>query len=126
MARPKTEVSYSFDGDFVPNETTKNLVARINSARTEIDRILRSGGFIFFGDRHARVLGDKQMLSVLLDKLPKAQKDATDEADFCAKASVDFGYLNETIRRDLYRNRVDYLKLRKLRERLRDTIDFGL
>ena len=55
--KPTTTVTYTLEGEFVPNATTKTLVSRINAVRTEIDRILRSGGFICFGDRYARVSG---------------------------------------------------------------------
>ena len=49
---------YELTGKFVKNEATKALVKRINDQRTEIDGILRRGGFIFFGDNYSRVVGD--------------------------------------------------------------------
>ena len=122
--RPKVTVSYSFEGDFVPNETTKKFVASINVLRTEIDRILRSGGFICFGDNYSRVVGDKRTLSDLLEKLPELQQGATSVEDFCTKTrAAHLDYFNEVLRWDLYKNRVDYLKLRKLRERLSDKFE---
>jgi len=120
-ARPS--VSYELAGDFAPNEATKALLARINAFRTEIDRTLRSGGFICFGDSYAQVTGDSRTLMNLLEKLPACQRDARDLPDFCDKVRASsLVYLHESLRRDLYRNRIDYRKLQDLRTKLkRDT-----
>ena len=49
--KPRATVSYVLEGDFVPNEETKALVKRINQMRTDVDRTLRSGGFLCSGDK---------------------------------------------------------------------------
>ncbi len=128
-AKPKTKakVVYSIDGPFVPNEASKALVTRINATRTEIDKILRSGGFIFFGDKYERVVGDRRILQDLLVKLPEVQMNAKDVEDFCTKArAAQLEYLNDVLRWELYKNRVDYLKLRKLREQMKEKDALGL
>ena len=128
-AKPKTKakVVYSIDGPFVPNEASKALVTRINATRTEIDKILRSGGFVFFGDKYERVVGDRRILQDLLVKLPEVQMNAKDVEDFCTKArAAQLDYLNDVLRWELYKNRVDYLKLRKLREQMKEKDALGL
>ena len=125
--KAKAKVVYSIDGPFVPNEASKALVTRINAARTEIDKHLRSGGFIFFGDKYARVDGDSRALQDLLSKLPEVQMNAKDVEDFCTKTrAAQLDYFNEVLRWELYRNRVDYLKLRKLREQMKEKDVLGL
>lgn len=111
------KVSYSLNGDFVPNEASKALVAQINAARTEIDRLLRMGGFVCFGDNYHRVSGDARTAERLLKLLPDMMQRCANEAAFKAAvrgAKLDF--LTESLNADLYRNRIDY---RQLRERLR-------
>lgn len=119
-AKPKPTVSYELEGEFVPTDSTKAMVARINAFRTEIDRTLRSGGFICFGDSYSQVTGDARTLQGLLEKLPECQKNAQDVQDFCEKArAANLVYLHEVLRQDLYRNRTDYRKLQDLRTKLK-------
>ena len=119
-APPRPAVTYSLEGDFVKNEASKALVARINSARTEIDRFLRSGGFICFGDAYSRVSGDSRILMTLLETLPELQRNSTSADDFRAGArSASLVYLNEVLCEELYRNRVDYRKLMERRKNLK-------
>ena len=109
-------VAYSLSGDFVPNEASKNLLARINATRTEIDRLLRMGGFVCFGDSYHRVSGDARTTERLLTLLPDIMQRSESEAAFKAavrEAKMDF--LTESLCEDLYANRIDY---RQLRERL--------
>ena len=112
--------TYSFSGEFVLNDSSRALLARVNSARTEIDRILRSGGFICFGESYPRVVGDQRSLLTLLEKLPELQQNATSTQSFCAGArAAQLIYLNEVLCMELFQNRVDYRKLRELREKLK-------
>lgn len=118
-ARPRVSVSYEMDGDFVPNEASKALLARINAARTEIDRSLRAGGFICFGDGYSQVTGDSRTLLQMLKKLPDLMMDAADAKTFGASVrAAGLHYLGEVLLRDLFRNRDDYRKLRSLRKKL--------
>ena len=114
----KTIVSYSIDGDFVPNDASKALLARVNAKRTEIDKNLRMGGFVFFGNRYDPFVGNERMLQDMVKVLPDLMKTAANEKDFVAKAqATGLSYLGGRILRDLYRNRVDYPKLQKYRRR---------
>lgn len=116
-ARPKTLVSYSLDGEFVHNEASRALVTRINSARTEIDRTLRSGGFICFGDNYQRVSGDSRTAQRLLEKLPEMQRDASSPQSFISKVrGGGMVYFTDELCHDLYRNRIDYRRLMDRRE----------
>ena len=122
--KPRATVSYVLEGDFVPNEETKALVKRINQMRTDVDRTLRSGGFLCFGDKYPNLSGDSRLLKKLLSKLPELQQQATDEADFVSSAyAANIVYLNETLLRELYKNRIDYLQLKRLRAKLNDSLD---
>ena len=119
-AAAKPAVTYSMSGDFVPNADSRALLKRINDARTEIDRILRAGGFIFFGNSYSRVTGDRRTLLTMLDSLPEIQQRSESADDFRARArSANLIYLNEVLCEELYRNRIDYRKLKERRERYR-------
>ena len=81
-SRPKPAASYTLSGDFTPNDASRALLKRINSVRTEIDRTLRSGGFICFGDSYLRVTGDAGTADKLLQRLPELLRDASGEDRF--------------------------------------------
>ena len=122
--KPRATVSYVLEGDFVPNEETRALVKRINQTRTDVDRTLRSGGFICFGDKYPNLSGDSRLLKKLLAKLPELQQQATEEAAFVSAAyAANIVYLNDTLLRELYKNRIDYLQLKRLRAKLNENLD---
>ena len=119
-AAPRTVVSYVLEGEFKMNEESKALRDRINGVRTEIDRILRAGGFICFGDSYSRVTGDKRTFARLLDSLPELQQRSGTVDSFRAGArAANLVYLNEVLCEELFRNRVDYRKLMERREKLK-------
>ena len=118
--KPKQVVTYSLDGDFVPNDASRALLNRINSSRTDIDRILRGGGFICFGDRYSQVTGDARTLMKMLEKLPTLMQNASSgQSLFGSVRAAQLGYLNEVLCEDLYRNRIDYRKLKELHAKLK-------
>ena len=119
-ARPKVSVSYSLDSDFVPNDASKALVARINASRSEIDRQLRLGGFIFFGDGYARVTGDARTAGEFMEKAPELlQHSENARALAAAVRSAGMAYLTDQICEDLFRNRIDYRILQERRAKVR-------
>lgn len=110
-------VTYSFDGEFAPNATTKALVEKINAARTDIDKKLRIGGFFFFGDGYSRVAGDAGTAWKILKTLPEAQRDNESAAALAsALRSAGFVFLSDALCQDLFRNRVDYRALMDRRD----------
>ena len=114
VAQPKSETTYSLDGEFKPNDASKALLKRVNAARTEIDRMLRSGGFICFGNSYSRVTGDKRTLAKMMATLPDLLQDSATVEEFNAGVrSADLIYLNEVLCEDLFRHRLDYRKLQK-------------
>ena len=118
-AAPRTEVTYSLNGAFKPNETSRVLLKRINDVRTEIDRILRTGGFICFGNNYSRVTGDNRTLAKMMAVLPDLlQKSETVDEFTAGVRSANLVYLNEVLCEDLFRNRLDYRKLRKRNARI--------
>ena len=122
---PRPQTTYVLEGEFVKNDASKALVKRVNAVRTEIDRILRMGGFICFGDSYSRVVGDSRTLMDMLAALPELQQRSSDLNEFCAGVrSARMTYLNEVLCADLFRNRVDYRKLKDRRTQLKK--DFEL
>ena len=116
---PRTEVTYSMDGAFKPNDASRALLKRINDARTGIDRILRAGGFICFGNNYSRVTGDKRTLAKMMASLPDLlQKSETVEEFNAGVRSANLIYLNEVLCEDLFRHRLDYRKLQKRNARI--------
>ena len=116
----KPAVTYVLSEKFSHNDDSKALLKRINANRTEIDRTLRSGGFICFGDSYSQVQGDRRTLMELLGALPELQQRSSDEQSFYSKVrAARLVYLNEILCQDLFRNRMDYRKLKERREKLK-------
>ena len=116
----KTAVTYVLSEKFSHTDDSKALLKRINANRTEIDRALRSGGFICFGNAYSMVQGDRRTLMELLEALPELQQHSTDVQAFCiGLRDAKLVYLNEVLRWDLFRNRLDYRKLKERREKLK-------
>ena len=119
-AAPKAVTTYALSGKFKPNDSSKALLGRINLARTEIDRILRAGGFICFGTRYPRVSGDKRTLMAMLDVLPELMQSSESIDAFCSGVhSANLIYLNDALCHELFKNRIDYRKLKERRERFK-------
>ena len=118
-AAPKQVTTYTLSGEFKPNDASRALVKRINAARTKIDRTLRAGGFICFGSNYSQVTGDKRVLLELLKALPELQQRSESVEAFRAGVrSANLIFLNELLCGDLFRNRLDYRKLKERRERI--------
>ena len=82
--------------------------------RTEIDSILRNGGFICFGSSYSRVSGDARSAFMLLEKLPELQRRSGNLTAFrSAVRAAGLVYLNEVLCEELFRNRVDYPRLQE-------------
>ena len=127
VAKPSAEskpkqpsATYELEGEFVANDASKALVARINAARTDIDRLLRKGGFICFGDRYSQVTGDARTLMRLMEKLPELQQNSSDfQSFYSGTRTAHLDYLHETLCADLFANRVDYPQLKQRRTELK-------
>lgn len=112
--KPTTTVSYALDGDFVPNDASKALVARVNKVRTDINATLLKGGILIFGDRYARVSADAQMAEQFLMAIPDILKRSSSASDILSGARASgLVYLTSSICADLYANKIDYLKLQR-------------
>ena len=116
---PEAKPVPAWEGPFVKNDAAKALIKQVNAARLEIDRTLRSGGFICFGDNYARIVGDSRAAAKLLEALPEIQKKAETVADFrAAVRAANLVYLHELVCDDLFRNRIDYRRLQEHRQKL--------
>ncbi len=119
-ATPAPKPLPTLAGPFVKNDASKALVKKVNAARAEIDRTLRAGGFICFGDGYSRIVGDARAAARLLDALPEIQMKSETIASFRAAVRVaKLDYLHELVCDDLFRNRIDYRTLLEHREKLR-------
>lgn len=111
---------YTLEGPFVKNDASKALVTRINNVRTEIDTILRKGGFIFFGDGYSRVTGDARTTDTMLESLPELMQRSHDIHEFRSGVrSAHMVYINEILSGQLFRNRVDYRRLKDRRQKIK-------
>ena len=114
----KAKVRYELDGEFEPNDSSRKYVEKINARRTEIDKALRGGGYMFFSSDRQPVTGDSGIADTILAKLPELQKENPGLSDFMNGArSAGLVFLPDGVLRDLHRNRVDYLKLVNLRKK---------
>lgn len=106
--------TYALEGDFVLNDAAKSLVARINAIRSEIDRTLRMGGFVFFGDNYSRISGDSRTADRLMASLPEIMQKSDSERQFATAArEANLVFLTDRLCGDLFRNRIDYRTLQE-------------
>ena len=111
---------YELVGKFVKNEATKALVKRINDQRTEIDGILRRGGFIFFGDNYSRVVGDARTAESMLAALPELmQREESVNSFRGAVRANGMVYINEILAAQIFGNKIDYRRLQERRQKLK-------
>ena len=111
---------YELVGKFVKNDASKALIRRINDQRTEIDGILRRGGFIFFGDGYSRVVGDSRTVETMLATLPETMQRSDELGAFRAAIRADgMLYVNEILSGQLFANKIDYRRLQERRKKLK-------
>ena len=119
--KPTVTVTYSFDGEFVPNDQTKAYVDKINRARTRLDKHLRAGGYYCFGSKYQPISGDSGAARHLMEKLPEIMRDSSSPEAFRSKAfSAGFAYMPENLLADLYRNRYAYTVLIQRRKAMQE------
>jgi hypothetical protein len=112
--KPKAQFSYEFAGEFSANEASKALLQKINALRTDIDKHLRNGGFICFGENYSRVMGDSRTSLRMLERLPDLMRKNEDLKSFTAEVrAAGMIYFPDELYRDLFSNRLDYRKLDK-------------
>lgn len=108
---------------FVMNARAKKLVDHIRDVRTNIDKLLRMGGFICFGDGYSRIEGDRAVAKLLVRELPVAQKASANARELEARLRMaGLEFVSYELCNDFYKNRFDYLRLQKLNE----DIELGL
>ena len=119
-AAPRKTVTYSLDGDFAPNAASRALVSRINSVRTEIDRMLRNGSVICFGESYSRMVGDSRLALTLLEKLPSIMRQSDNLQEFRSSVrAAGLVFVNEALSEEFFRHKVDYPRLRERYEKLK-------
>jgi hypothetical protein len=111
--KPTTKVAYSFDGEFVPNEKSNALLARINKARGRIDAMLRAGGIICASSKYSYIRVDGgPVADQAMEKLPGIMKAAKTPEDLLVSArNAGMVFFSSPFCADLYRNRFTYLRL---------------
>lgn len=120
--KPTKKVTYKLKGEFVHNDQTKALLKKINDFRSDIDRQLRLGGMICFGDRYSRVIMDKGPAMKLLDKLPELQQSSASADELLnGIRQLRMDFIPRDLCREFYQNRVDYHNLQQLRKKLKES-----
>ncbi len=111
---PRAKSMVVFEGDFKHNAKTKKMLARLNKMRTNLELALRKGGACFFGTRYSTVRADPAPADMFLDAIPTVMKNSSSFEEFSSAArSKGIAFLSEDIMRDLYRNKLDYIKLKE-------------
>ncbi len=111
---PTVATKVVFDGTFRPNTKTKSMVDRLNKIRTDMEVLLRKGGTCFFGTRYSTVTADRAPTDMFLSAVPQAMRENSDYEDFAsAVRAKGIVFLPESVLRDLFRNRLDYIKLQE-------------
>ena len=109
--RPAADV-VTFEGEFIPDETTAAHVAKMNDMRTKIDSKLRAGGYIFFGSRYPLTVGNATTAKYMVGKLPEIMRRNTSRDAFVSDMHrAGLSYLPPKVMDDLFRNRFDFLNL---------------
>ena len=109
---PPPATTIVFDGEFKPNDKTKQMVARINKERTRVETTLRNGGCYFFSARSMPISVDRLPTEMLLSSLPDVMKSNTTFEQFSSAArSKGLTFISDKVMRDLFRNRLDYIRL---------------
>jgi len=110
--KPVVTVTYTFDGEFKHNDTTKALLKKINQSRTDVDALLRKGGFVCFGSKYSRVTGDAGTARIVLGKLPQLMQTCQDAKSLAAGIRASgISFFPDALCSDLFRNKVDYRQL---------------
>lgn len=116
--KPQAKITYSFAGEFTPNEKTKAMVDKINRIRTKIDSQLRAGGYYFFGSRYSTLNGDAGAAKRLAEKLPVVMQKYSERGEFAAAIrSAGFTYFPVALVDDLFKNRFAYIQLLERRKK---------
>ena len=111
-APPAPATTVVFDGEFRPNLKTKAMVDRLNNIRTDLELSLRKGGSCFFSSRYATISADRGPTDIFLSVIPKVMKDCPVFETFSSTArSRGVTFLSDNVMRDLFRNRLDYIRL---------------
>ena len=111
---PAVVTKVVFEGDFKHNMKTKSMVAKLNKMRTNLEVALRKGRAYFFGTRYSTVTADRAPADMFLDAVPQAMRENSDYEDFAAAVRAKgIVFLPESVLRDLFRNRLDYIKLQE-------------
>ena len=109
---PQPTTTVVLDGEFVANGKTKAMVARINKERTRVETVLRKGGCFFFGTRYTPISVDRMPAEMFLSSIPGVMKSNTAFEPFSSAARAKgITFLSEAVLRDLFRNRLDYIRL---------------
>ena len=111
---PTVATKVVFDGTFRPNARTKAMVDRLNKIRTDMEVMLRKGGTCFFGTRYSTVTADRAPTDMFLSAVPQAMRENSSYEDFAsAVRAKGIVFLPESVLRDRFRNRLDYVKLQE-------------
>lgn len=102
-----------FDGEFRHNFKVRALLSRIDNERAFVEKRLREGWFLCFGAKYQRAEGDAAAARQVLSQLWRVEKESSSPDGFVSAAqSSGLGFLPVVVLKDLYRNRLDYPRLK--------------
>jgi len=115
-----------FDGEFKHNPTTKKFLERINKNREVVETTLRKGGSCFFGTRYKPVSLDRFPTEMFLSSIPDVMKSNTAFNQFSSAARAKgITFFSELVMRDLFRNRLDYIRLQARAKAIKEEGKWG-
>ena len=110
--RPPRKV-VRFDGEFRHNFKVRALLAKIDNERALIEKRLREGWILCFGAKYPRAEGDAASARQVLVQLWRVEKESSTLDGFVSAAqSSGLGFLPLGVLNDLFRNRLDYPRLK--------------
>jgi len=123
---PQPTTVVVLDGEFKPNDKTKAMVARINKERTRVETVLRKGGCYFFGTRYTPISVDRLPAEMFLSAMPGVMKSNTAFEPFSSSARArGITFLSDAVLRDLFRNRLDYIRLEAREKAIKEEGKWG-
>ncbi len=103
-----------YDGEFQNNYKVNGFLRKIDKERELVEKRLRSGWLLCFGASYGRVEGDRVAARQLLDVLWQVQRNNNNLDSFIgASQNGGLGFLPRKVLVDFYKNRFDYLKIKK-------------
>lgn len=113
--KPSVRVALKEGATFEMNDAAKAIKEQLNARRTEINTVLLTDGFIFFGQRHDPVVVKGREAKSLKGVLPSALKENAKNARGLLSALHNAGVvsISDPVARELARHYIDYIQIQQ-------------